>query len=170
VNAIVDDDERRSYLKHSMDPQKSARQEVTERRTGAHVEKSLLKSASEIWDALPQEKKASLGINEYQIRQFKQGGNKRQFPQKSNRGGFKRGRYNGNRGGGNGGGRHGQQHRQNHQGGGGSGNYDGNRGNQDGNRHNSNYRGGYKGKNWKDSRDHRPIPALKKEEKKEYIN
>ncbi|CBY12008.1 unnamed protein product [Oikopleura dioica] len=172
VNAAIDDDEKNAFLRHSMDPQKSARQEVKERRTISHEERSLLKSASEVWDQMPAAKKATLGIGEHQIRRYMQGGGKRQFSQTEKGRSNSKGRY-GNR-----------NSSRNHQG----GNYAGgqsrqgqhnrqDRGQQghDNNRQNNSWGSGkpnkgnkgWQNRNSRDNRDHRPIPS-RKEDKKDY--
>ncbi|CBY12517.1 unnamed protein product [Oikopleura dioica] len=168
VNTAIDDDEKNVFLRHSMDPQKSARQEVKERRTIAHEERSLLKSASEVWDQMPAAKKANLGIGEHQIRKFRQGGTKRQFGQAEKGKTDKRGRFH-NRNNGKG------QHEGNYNGGQGRpgqhNRHERSHNGHEGNRQQNSWGNGKSGRNnkgWqqrdsRDNRDHRPIPARKEE-------
>jgi bisphosphoglycerate-dependent phosphoglycerate mutase len=163
----MDDDEKSDFLRHSMDPTKSMQQEVRERKTTEHRNKSLLKSAGEIWDDLSSAQKTAMGLTDSQVRKHQKGGaQKRGGGYQGNHGNnqAKRNKSGGNKwgNGGNGNAKNHQNHQNRHY-------------NND--RHYSNDKGGNhnnKGGNYKkpyvkhESKDYRPIP--KKEEKKEYNN
>ena len=161
----MDDDEKADFLRHSMDPTKSMQQEVRERKTVEHRNKSLLKSAGEIWDDLSSARKTAMGLTDQQVRKHQKGGAQKRGGNFQNNGNnqAKRNKWNGNNGNANKWGGNNGNAKNNHQ-----NNY---------NRQYSNNKGGNynnKGDNYKkpyvkpESRDYRPIP--KKEEKKEYNN